>query len=88
VKDEPSWLRASCAGCGSSWYGLDRAHCGWCHRSFDTVDLFDAHRVDDLCINPAAVGLVKHQKSGIWEEEPAERRRSTKKTTPSIQALS
>jgi hypothetical protein len=66
-KDEPSWLPISCAGCGQRWYGIDRAHCTSCHRTFDTVDLFDQHRPDGQCANPVTLGLVKHPKSGVWE---------------------
>src|SRR5689334_3563001 len=48
-RDEPSWLPAACAGCGQRWYGIDRAHCGTCHRTFTEVDFFDRHRVDEGC---------------------------------------
>ena len=66
-KDEPSWLSISCAGCGARWYGIDRAHCPACHRTFADADLFDRHRVDDECVNPVRLGMVKHQKTGVWE---------------------
>jgi hypothetical protein len=66
-KDEPSWLSISCAGCGNRWYGIDRAHCTACHRTFADIDLFDRHRVDHDCRNPAGLGMIKHQKTGVWE---------------------
>jgi hypothetical protein len=67
AKDEPSWLPVGCAGCGQRWYGVDRAHCAVCHRTFAAAELFDRHRVDDACVNPVGLGLVKHAKSGVWE---------------------
>jgi ribosomal protein L37E len=66
-KDEPSWLPINCASCGQRWYGIDRAHCAACHRTFAATELFDRHRVEDKCANPVALGMVKHHKSGIWE---------------------
>src|SRR5690349_25047401 len=56
AKDEPTWLPVTCAGCVSRWYGIERAHCVSCHRTFAAVDLFDQHRVDHLCRNPASLG--------------------------------
>jgi hypothetical protein len=66
-RDEPSWLPVACAGCGQRWYGIDRAHCGTCHRTFTEVDFFDRHRVDDGCRSPASLGMIKNAKSGVWE---------------------
>ena len=66
-KDEPSWLSINCAGCGIRWYGIDRAHCSACHRTFAAADLFDRHRVDQACLNPVSLGMIKHQKTGVWE---------------------
>jgi len=74
-KDEPSWLSISCAGCGDRWYGIDRAHCTSCHRTFADADLFDCHRVEDDCVNPVRLGMVKHQKSGVWEPRATVTRR-------------
>lgn len=67
AKDEPTWLPVTCAGCGQRWYGIERAHCACCHRTFATLDLFDQHRVDHLCRNPASLGMTKHAKSGVWQ---------------------
>ena len=76
AKDEPSWLPVSCSGCSSTWYGLDRAHCCGCHRTFDSTELFDVHRDEDGCVSPAQVGLIKHPKSGIWQVRELRRRAS------------
>src|SRR4051794_6577507 len=67
ARDEPSWLPVMCAGCPQRWYGIDRAHCAHCHRTFGDVALFDDHRVDHECRNPAAPSMIKHVKSGVWE---------------------
>jgi hypothetical protein len=58
AKDEPTWLPVTCAGCGQRWYGIERAHCACCHRTFATLDLFDQHRVDHLCHNPALLSAA------------------------------
>jgi hypothetical protein len=63
ARDEPTWLPVTCAGCGHRWYGIERAHCASCHRTFAALDLFDQHRVDHLC--RARHG--QHAKSGVWE---------------------
>jgi hypothetical protein len=76
AKDEPTWLPVTCAGCASRWYGIERAHCVACHRTFAAADLFDQHRVDHLCRNPAALGMSRQAKSGVWEpRSPVVRRR-------------
>ncbi|NMH97377.1 hypothetical protein [Pseudonocardia acidicola] len=60
-------LRMSC--CGSSWVGVERAHC--CHRTggcggvFDDAALWDAHRSGGICADPRDLGLVP-TKNGIW----------------------
>jgi hypothetical protein len=64
-------LPVACTGCGQRWYGIDRAHCATCHRTFTTVDFFDRHRVDQECRNPASLGMIKHAKSGVWEPRAA-----------------
>jgi hypothetical protein len=75
-RDEPSWLPVACAGCGQRWYGIDRAHCGTCHRTFTDVEFFDRHRVDDGCRSPASLDMIKNAKSGVWERRaPAAKRR-------------
>jgi len=60
-----------CAGCGQRWYGIDRAHCANCHRTFSDVESFDLHRVDHECRNPVALRMIKHAKSGVWEPRAA-----------------
>jgi hypothetical protein len=30
-----------CGGCRHRWYGIDRAHCATCHRTFAEAGLFD-----------------------------------------------
>ncbi|SNR47896.1 hypothetical protein SAMN06265360_1077 [Haloechinothrix alba] len=55
--------------CGTTWTGLARAHCGACHRTFNTAGLFDAHRRDGACRDPASVwhgGGYLRQVDGIW----------------------
>jgi hypothetical protein len=60
-------LSIRCAGCANRWYGIERAHCTACHRTFADADLFDRHRVEHDCVNPVRLGMVKHQKTGVWE---------------------
>jgi hypothetical protein len=68
-------LRITCGGCAATWAGEDRAHCASCHRTFDTVSVWDAHRVDGKCQHPRRLGLTA-TKNGIWLEPlPQERRR-------------
>lgn len=66
-KDEPSRLPITCARCRHRWYGIDRAHCTTCHRTFADAELFHRHRVEYHCQNPATLGMVKHRNSGVWE---------------------
>lgn len=62
--------RFTCGGCDESWTGWGRAHCAapGCHRTFNTVVLFDRHRNHTVdpprCVDPAELGmrLIK----GIW----------------------
>ena len=51
-------MPVACAGCGQRWYGIDRAHCSTCHRTFTEVDFFDRHRVDEGCRSPASLGMI------------------------------
>jgi hypothetical protein len=77
MKDQPELLMHSCAGCGTSWFGLVRVHCSVCHVTLDSVDMWDTHRVEDECVRPATLGLVKN-KGGVWEERvQAVRRRAS-----------
>jgi hypothetical protein len=59
--------RMSC--CGSSWVGVDRAHCcrrtGGCGHVFDDAQLWDAHRPARRCVEPHALGLIQTT-TGIW----------------------
>jgi len=75
AKDEPTWLPVTCTGCTHRWYGIERAHCTSCHRTFADVDLFDRHRVDHECRNPASLSMIKHARSGVWEPRPVLARR-------------
>jgi hypothetical protein len=65
-------LRMAC--CGSSWVGVERAHCcrrtGGCGYVFDTAQLWDAHRPQAGCIDPRSLDLVQ-TKNGIWLERNA-----------------
>jgi len=47
MKDQPELLMHSCAGCGTSWFGLVRVHFSVCHVTLDSVDIWDTHRVED-----------------------------------------
>jgi hypothetical protein len=58
-------LRITCGGCDATWAGEDRAHCASCHRTFDTVSVWDEHRRDDRCVHPRRLGLAT-TKNGIW----------------------
>ena len=55
--------------CGSSWVGVERAHCcrrtAGCGHVFDTAQLWDAHRADTGCVDPRSLDLVQ-TKNGIW----------------------
>jgi hypothetical protein len=75
AKDEPTWLPVTCTGCPHRWYGIERAHCTCCHRTFADVDLFDRHRVDHGCRNPTTLSMIKHAQSGVWEPRPVLARR-------------
>jgi len=48
--------------CGAQWVGADRAHCcrrtGGCGHVFDDAQLWDAHRVQGICLNPRSRGMV------------------------------
>ena len=43
---------ASCI-CGDRWTGTSKCHCSGCHRLFSTVTMFDRHRVNAKCADPA-----------------------------------
>ena len=78
----PAWVAAdlhlfhiACGGCTADWAGEDRAHCGRCHVTYDSIMLFDAHRANGACRRPQVLGLVS-TKNGIWKA-PALRLRRT-----------
>jgi hypothetical protein len=60
-------------GCTAVWAGDDRAHCGRCHVTYDSITLYDAHRAGGSCVRPQVLGLVP-TKNGIWRQ-PAPGRR-------------
>jgi hypothetical protein len=60
-------LRIRCGGCAATWAGADRAHCASCHRTFDTVPLWDTHRADGRCVHPRQLNLIA-TKNHIWLE--------------------
>jgi hypothetical protein len=55
--------------CGTSWVGVDRAHCcrrtGGCGHVFDDALLWDAHRPARRCVDPHSLGLMQTT-TGIW----------------------
>ena len=55
---------ATCA-CGERWFGLNRAHSTCCHRTWDDAELFDAHRLDEVCRTPRSMRLVQNAQ-GVW----------------------
>src|SRR5215213_10026432 len=63
------WGRAGMSCCGAHWIGADRAHCcrrtGGCGRVFDDAQLWDAHRVRGIRLDPHSRGMV-HTTDGIW----------------------
>lgn len=64
-------LRMTC--CGSSWVGVERAHCctrtRGCGHVFDDAPLWDAHRPATGCVDPHSLDLVQ-TKNGIWVRSP------------------
>lgn len=64
---------AVCGGCPARWRSRRLAHCGACHRSFGSVQLFDRHRLGygehGRCEDPAY--LQSHRMTrvdGVWRE--------------------
>lgn len=57
-RDNPATALATCAGCATSWRGIERAHCQACHATFDDETLFDAHRLTGMCVSPDRLDLV------------------------------
>ncbi|MHA6793116.1 FDXHR family putative zinc-binding protein [Pseudonocardia bannensis] len=65
-RDDPRNHRIRCR-CGASWMGPVRAHCAArpdCHRTFDDIELFDAHRRGGRCADPGTLGLIGT--GGVW----------------------
>lgn len=64
---------AVCGGCTARWRSKNLAHCGACHHSFGSVDLFDRHRVSDAhhgkCSPPRRRGVTLVD--GVWREAAA-----------------
>lgn len=42
--------------CGQQWFSIFAAHCSSCHRTFGTVESYEAAHVDGCC-EPESVGL-------------------------------
>jgi hypothetical protein len=74
VANDLHLFHITCGGCGTDWAGEDRAHCGCCHLTFDSIALYDVHRDGGCCLRPQMLGLVS-TKNGIWRE-PAPKRRA------------
>jgi hypothetical protein len=51
-------LHLTCGGCTADWVGEDRAHCGRCHVTYDSITLFDAHHSIRSCRRPQVLALV------------------------------
>ncbi len=75
MADDLHLFHITCGGCAAGWAGEDRAHCGRCHVTFDSIALYDVHRTGGSCARPQVLGLVS-TKNGIWRE-PLRRRRRT-----------
>ncbi len=73
VADDLHLFHITCGGCAADWAGADRAHCGACHVTFDSLVLYDLHRDGRHCLRPQVLGLVP-TKNGIWKEAPPRRR--------------
>jgi hypothetical protein len=75
VASDVHLFHITCGGCTAGWAGEDRAHCGRCHVTYDSILLFDTHRADGTCRRPRVLGLVP-TKNGIWRQ-PALGQRGT-----------
>jgi len=66
----------TCGGCSEVWTGLGRSHCGKCHRTFTTSNVFDQHRAineqtsDHYCLNPESLDMIS--RDDIWRNKPSE----------------
>ena len=75
MADDLHLFRIACGGCTAVWAGEDRAHCGRCHVTYDSITLFAAHRPRGTCIPPQALGLAS-TKNGIWRQPAVGRGRT------------
>jgi hypothetical protein len=68
---------AATCGCGARWTGTSKCHCSAenCHRLFSSVAMFDRHRVNGRCVDPATLIITSRDKSqrptmrlvdGVW----------------------
>jgi len=74
VTDDLHLFHITCGGCAAGWAGEDRAHCGRCHVTYDSIMLYDAHRAGGSCVRPQVLGLVP-TKNAIWRQPAHGRRR-------------
>lgn len=53
--------------CGASWTGQRTAHCAArnCHRTFSAPGLFDRHRRNGECVDPAGIDDMEFR-DGMW----------------------
>jgi hypothetical protein len=65
MSDRQAHLIGISCRCGARWAGEDRGHCAACHRTFDHIELWDAHRREEHCVDPRTLGLVA-TKNAIW----------------------
>jgi hypothetical protein len=65
--------------CGARWSSLFAAHCASCHLTFASVDGYESHQPEGVCVPPESVGLRFDQ--GYWcrggERSPNAARGST-----------
>lgn len=51
----PSGVHSHCDDCHRNWRGHSECHCVECHRHFGGEVAFDAHRINDVCRDPASI---------------------------------
>ena len=64
----------TCGECAAGWVGDDRAHCGLCHVTYDSITLYDAYRAGGTCTRPQVLGLVSTKNSICREPLTGHRR--------------
>jgi hypothetical protein len=52
-------------GCTAGWAGEDRAQCGRCHLTHDSIPLYDAHR-PAAAVSGRKCSASCRPKNGIW----------------------